>query len=144
MPHFLPTDPPSRLPLIVVLDDDPHECTLVSTLIQECAPDCAVQAGPPSGATLRALTAPGSPRPDLILIEEDMPGRMGVDVLRILRAAPGYADVPVVILGAAEAAGRADAALRAGASAYHVRPARPDEYRALLADLLRGVLPKQG
>ena len=79
----------TRSPLIVVLDDDPHECTLLGTLIQDTWPRCAVQAGPPTAALLRDLTRPDGLRPDLLIVEQDMPGCMGLDILRAVRDSPG-------------------------------------------------------
>ncbi|AKH16032.1 response regulator [Deinococcus soli (ex Cha et al. 2016)] len=134
-------DVTTRSPLIVVLDDDPHECTLLGTLIQDTWPRCAVQAGPPTAALLRDLTRPDGLRPDLLIVEQDMPGCMGLDILRTVRASPGGQTLPVVILSADEDPRGAAAAHHAGASAYHVRPTAPAAYRALLADLLRTFLP---
>ncbi|MDR6217193.1 response regulator [Deinococcus soli (ex Cha et al. 2016)] len=133
----------TRSPLILVLDDDPHECTLLGTLIEDTWPHCAVRAGPPTAALLRDLTYPDGLRPDLLIVEQDMPGCMGLDILRAVRATPGGQTLPVVILSADEDPRGAAAAHHAGASAYRVKPTTPGEYRSMLADLLLTFLPNR-
>lgn len=83
----------SERPVILVVDDDAPILILMRNLLREFGFD-PVSAG--SGPA--ALDAARSRTPDLILLDRNMPGMSGDEVLRELRADPGLAAVPVLIL----------------------------------------------
>jgi signal transduction histidine kinase/ActR/RegA family two-component response regulator len=61
-----------------------------------------------------ALTAARDDPPDLLLLDRHLPDTDGLLLLRELRALPGLAEVPAVLVSAAADAGTREAALRAG------------------------------
>lgn len=76
-------------------------------------------------------------RPDLILLDLELPGRPAVDVLGVLRADPRCAAVPVIALAAAgDGAGRR-AALACGADEVLTKPVDETLLMARLRNLLR-------
>ena len=85
----------------------------------------------------QAVAAAAEHRPDLILLDMEMPGRDGLGVLAALRDDPELRDFPVIVLS-----GRADvesvaSALRAGAHDYMVKPVQDAELAARVAGALR-------
>jgi DNA-binding response OmpR family regulator len=74
--------------------------------------------------------------PHLVLLDVQMPGMSGIDVLRRIREA-GSTEVPVVLLSARSRDSDVDAGLAAGATEYLVKPFSP---RALLAQI-KGLAP---
>jgi DNA-binding response OmpR family regulator len=52
---------------------------------------------------VRALSSERYPAPDLILLDLNLPGREGFDVLRTVRMRPGLVGVPVGILTSSDA-----------------------------------------
>lgn len=61
-------------------------------------------------------------RPDVVILDVMLPGKSGFDILSDLRAEPGFADLPVLLLTAkGQAADRARAE-RSGASGFMTKP----------------------
>jgi DNA-binding response OmpR family regulator len=76
-------------------------------------------------------------RPDLVVLDLMLPGMHGLDVCRALRADPGTASLPIIVLTArAEEADRI-AGLDLGADDYVTKPFSPKELVARVAALLR-------
>lgn len=102
---------------ILVVDDDK---TLQLLLRIELGAAGFEVTAAPDGQT--ALELALEVRPDLILLDNMMPGLSGLDVLSQLRARPQTANVPVILLtGKPQEAAEADA-LRGGADHYMTKP----------------------
>lgn len=80
-------------PIILVVDDDQPILLLMRNLLNEFGFE-PVSAG--SGRA--ALDEARRRTPDLILLDKNMPGMTGEEVIRELRAEPELGDVPVLIL----------------------------------------------
>jgi PAS domain S-box-containing protein len=61
-------------------------------------------------------------RPDLILLDLNLPDMLGSDVLRELKADPDTAGIPIVVLSADATVGALERLLAAGAHAYLTKP----------------------
>jgi len=72
-----------------------------------------------------ALTLARRHRPDLVLLDVDMPGRSGVEVCRALRDDPDTAGFPVVMLTARAGPLDRKRGLKAGADDYLTKPFSP-------------------
>ena len=83
----------SERPLILVVDDDPPILLLMKNLLREFGFDPVTAA---SGQ--QAIDEARERRPDLILLDRNMPGMSGDEVLRTMRARPELGSVPVLIL----------------------------------------------
>jgi two-component system cell cycle response regulator DivK len=73
-----------------------------------------------------------SEKPDLILMDMNMPELDGWEATRQLKAAPETAGIPVIALTAYALSGDRERALEAGCANYH---AKPVEFPKLLAQL---------
>jgi len=71
--------------------------------------------------------------PRLIILDLQMPRLNGLCTCEQIRVLPGYARVPILILTVYDGWDTREAARRAGATAFFVKPFKP-------ADLLRGIL----
>ena len=83
----------AQRPLIMVVDDDAPILLLMRNLLREFGFETVVAA---SGA--EALTAVQARTPDLILLDRNMPGMSGDEVVRALRQTDGLGSVPVLML----------------------------------------------
>lgn len=108
------------LPLVLIVDDNPENLTVIGELLQ---PHHAVRA---ANSGRRALQlARLAPQPDLILLDVMMPAMDGYEVLRALRAAPDTAAIPVVFLTALNGSDDEERGLVLGAVDYITKPIRP-------------------
>ncbi|WP_037281099.1 HD domain-containing phosphohydrolase [Rubellimicrobium mesophilum] len=73
---------------------------------------------------------------DLVLVDYQMPGLDGVEVIRRLRAMPNFASVPTVMITADQDRDLRIAAIRAGATDFLNKPVDPEELRVRAANLL--------
>ena len=72
-------------------------------------------------------------RPDIIILDMNMPDQSGLTTLHQLRADPGTASIPVIILtNAARSAFHRNYAEELGASAYLFSPVPPDTLVAVV------------
>jgi signal transduction histidine kinase/CheY-like chemotaxis protein len=74
--------------------------------------------------------------PDLILLDLDLPDIRGEDVLVELRADPGTAAIPVIVVSADATAWRQEELARSGAAAYIVKPLQLASFLATLEGVL--------
>ena len=75
-------------------------------------------------------------RPDLILMDVQLPKISGIEAVRTLRNSPATAGTPIIAITSFALSGDKQMALDAGASAYLAKPYSPFELLALIRKLL--------
>jgi signal transduction histidine kinase/CheY-like chemotaxis protein len=75
-------------------------------------------------------------RPDVVLLDLDLPDVRGEEVLAELRADPETADIPVIVVTADATARRQEELARAGSDAYVVKPIQLASFMATLEAVL--------
>ena len=125
--HTLGTSTEGR-PKLLIAEDDPE---LASVLLRDLVDEFEITHAP-DGLTALALAA--RVKFDAVLLDFQMPGRNGVEVLRSLRARADYADKPILLLTALGNDAAIEAAFEAGADDY---VSKPHSRRSLLARLDR-------
>ena len=116
---------------VLVADDSPANCRLLAAVLESRGYDVVTAAG---GA--EALEAVGRERPDLVLLDINMPDVDGYEVCRRLRADPSTSFLPVVMVTSAGNEERVPA-LEAGADDFVTKPFDPAELLARVGSLLR-------
>src|SRR3974390_2781383 len=79
-----------------------------------------------------ALTTAASERPDLILMDIQLPGLDGYEATRRIKADPALRAIPIIVVTSYALSGAAVKAREAGCDAYVTKPFSP---RALLAKI---------
>jgi two-component system, cell cycle response regulator DivK len=74
-------------------------------------------------------------RPDLILMDVQLPKVSGFEATRALRAEPEMADTPIIAITSFALAGDDQRARAAGATAYLAKPYSPFELLAMIREL---------
>ena len=119
---------------VLIVDDDPVH---VQHVRQGLAPHGYRFREARDGA--QALSAIREHRPDLILMDVEMPGLGGVEVCRIIKANSGdggFGFIPVILMTARQAAGKVEG-LELGADDYLVKPFDMLELGARVKSMLR-------
>jgi len=80
-------------PIILVVDDDAPILLLMRSVLREFGFEAVTAA---SGA--QAIESAQQRTPALVLLDKNMPGMSGDEVVRALRSTPGVAHVPILIL----------------------------------------------
>ena len=80
-------------PVILVVDDDAPILTLMHNILREFGFDAHV-----ANTGQAAISAARAKAPDLVLLDKNMPGMPGDEVIRALREEVGLRSVPILIL----------------------------------------------
>lgn len=75
-------------------------------------------------------------RPDLIIMDIQLPGLNGLEVTRRLRESPDFPQVPIVAVTAYAMRGDKERALKLGFDAYLTKPISTRELASLVAEML--------
>lgn len=120
------------------MDDNPDDLDLLTLCLARVGARFTVQTAR-SGPEALALIRGGRPgaRPQLVLLDLNMPEMGGRDVLAELRADPNSAGLPVLVLSSSDAPADVEALYRLGANGYLLKPAGLAEFRALAEALDR-------
>lgn len=110
-------------PLVLVVDDSEFERKLIGKLMEETLYELAFAA---SG--VEALGIVRKRRPDLILMDLDMPVLNGLDILRKLKATPQFSDIPVMMVTGHSGKANVVDCLQAGAADFVVKPLEREEF----------------
>ena len=126
----------------ILLVDDDGDCRALSrdALVATCANARVREAR--SGADALAYLHgrgrfAGSPRPDLVYLDLQMPGLGGQEVLKRIKSDPDLNSIPVMIFTGLNDERERREAVESGALRYLLKPAEPVEYiRAVVASFL--------
>ena len=116
---------------VLVVDDDPFIGMLaLATLSGPSRQIVTVQTG------AKALETLTDPPPDLVLLDVGLPDVSGFEVLRILRGAPAWADVRILMFTASHEMDDIVRAKALGASGYICKPVKPETLEQMVDDIL--------
>jgi CheY-like chemotaxis protein len=111
---------PTSLRTVVIADDEPSMRLLVHATI-ESDDYVVVEAG--DGAQAWAMIQ--QHKPSLVLLDVQMPGKTGLEVLQLVKADPHLAATKVILLTAKAQESDIEAGLIAGADFYLTKPFSP-------------------
>lgn len=124
---------------ILIADDD--------ELIAELASEVLIDAGHACGwvtSATAAWTCVQRKRPDILLLDHNMPGESGMTLLRRLRRSAEFYDLPVIMFTAMSGEQDACQAIYAGAQDFLTKPFEPHDLTRRVARIikLRGSRPR--
>ncbi|BCB74499.1 response regulator [Phytohabitans flavus] len=124
---------------VLVVEDDPGDLALVeSAFADHLAPVSMdhVEDGTEALAFLRRQDGyTDAPRPDLILLDLNMPRMDGRQVLAVIKSEDDLKAIPVVVFTTSATPSDIDDSYTAHANAYVTKPIDLDEFEEVLADI---------
>ena len=112
---------------LLIVDDDPSQVQLMRTIVQELGLPHRCHSAPNGFIALDFLNrrAPfeNAPRPHLILLDLNMPGMNGREVLRSIKGDARFRSIPTIMLSNSDAANDIEACYGQRANAYIQKPA---------------------
>jgi len=116
---------------ILVVEDNPQNMKVVEMTLR------------PHGYVLleaidgeEALKVVDSDRPDLIIMDIQLPKMDGLEVTRKLRQVPDFSHIPIIAVTAYAMKGDEDKAIEAGCDAYLPKPVNTRELPRIVAEML--------
>ncbi|MBK1735534.1 hypothetical protein CKO15_09610 [Halorhodospira abdelmalekii] len=115
------------LQTILVVDDEPTNIQALGSILKG---NYRVQVANSGDRALAMLQAPNRPKPDLILLDIEMPGLDGYEICRRLKADPQTSTIDIIFITARDAASDEEYGLSLGAVDYITKPFSPAIVRA--------------
>lgn len=120
---------------VLLVEDSPHDVQFVREALSESGKvELDVLS---NGNEVIPVLESGAALPDLILLDLNLPGCRGDQVLRAIRARPRMSRVPVVILSSSRAPEDVRRCYEDHANSYIVKPLEYDEFRNAILSLER-------
>ncbi|MFC2041101.1 response regulator [Chloroflexota bacterium] len=118
---------------ILIVEDDTKNMTLFRDLLQVSGYSTILASGGKEGIELAKAK-----KPDLILMDIQMPGMDGLEATRILKADATTSGIPVIALTAYAMKGDKERMLEAGCDGYLAKPINTDEFLKEVTEYLSG------
>ncbi|MBF0593494.1 MAG: response regulator [Candidatus Omnitrophica bacterium] len=116
-------------PRILIIDDDRLNITLLKFSLKEKRFEVTT-----AGDGIEGLQAVAAERPDLIILDVQMPNMSGFEFMSELKSLPGGANIPVIMLTANE--NMQDIFFSEGVKGYFVKPINPPLIEAKIRQVL--------
>ena len=117
---------------ILLIEDNPADVELARQCFCESRIPNEVHAAPNADTAFAFLRRTGqfrnAPRPDLVLLDLNLPGIDGREILGAIKCDPGLQLIPVVVLTTSDADSDVREAYRLHANSYLRKPADLDEF----------------
>ena len=120
-------------PLLLMVDDDPYQHKLLSAVLRDAKLEQIF-----ATSSTEAMALLSRRRPDLILMDVDLPDIDGVETTRRIRAVERLAGIPVVMLTGHGDKDVVVRSMKAGASGFLVKPLNKDTLLAKIRSCLNG------
>ncbi len=108
--------------LVLLVEDSPEDVEAVRRTLTRSRPDAQLEVVDDGSEVIGRLVDTLGARPDLVLLDLNIPGLDGLGVLRALRHRPGLVSLPVVVLTSSTNPRDVAACYRAGANSYLFKP----------------------
>lgn len=137
MSHHTPNDHPGA---ILLVEDNPADVELAAIAIKQSRPEVAIHVVHTGDDAVAFLHRQGdyqdAPVPDLVLLDLNLPGRAGTEVLDVIKSDAALQMIPVIMFSNSNAASDVEAAYRNGANAYLLKPMEYAEIKEAIGNLL--------
>jgi CheY-like chemotaxis protein len=125
--------------LILMVDDNPGDVRLTLEALHESGTSAQLISVRDGQAAVQLLLnpPPGQRRPDLVLLDLNLPRMDGREVLAILRGDPRFRSLPVVVFSSSDAPHDIKDAYDRGANCYVVKPMELERFMTVVLQIER-------
>ncbi|MCF3961152.1 response regulator [Streptomyces fuscigenes] len=113
---------------VLLVEDDPGDALLIQDALSEHGMARGITQVHDGLAALEHLRSAGNERPDLIVLDLNIPRMNGRELLAVLKDDPALSSIPVVVLTTSAAPDDIEDAYRQHANAYVTKPVNLDEF----------------
>ena len=128
----------SRRELLIV-DDNPADVELAREALEQCAPGCQITSVGDGVEALAFLNRRdkyvNAVRPDLVILDLNLPKRGGLDVLAAMKAGPSLRRIPVIIFSTSQLSQDVARSYELGANCYMCKPGNLTEFFAAMRSI---------
>jgi CheY-like chemotaxis protein len=121
---------------ILLVEDNAGDVRLTREALREARVDVELAAVPDGEEALEFLRMEGrhadAPRPDLVLLDLNLPKRNGLEVLEDIKRDPRLRGLPVIMLTTSSAAADIAACYERGVNSYIVKPLDLDDFTSVV------------
>ena len=122
---------------ILLIEDNPADVRFTLDAFRLAAPDVTVEVCEDGESALQLLRDPAHPRPCLILLDLNLPGLDGREVLEAIKGDPDLGGIPICILTTSQAHDDVDRAYARHANSYVVKPVGLPAFRTAIEQIER-------
>jgi two-component system response regulator len=124
---------------VLLVEDDPGDVLLITEAFEEHRPGNTLYVVGDGAQALRFLRQDGeyigAPRPGLIVLDLNLPGLKGLEILAEVKSDSGLLTIPVVVLTTSNAPDDIQASYFLRASAYITKPIELDMFTSAIRDI---------
>jgi CheY-like chemotaxis protein len=122
--------------LVLVVEDSDEDIEAIARAIGRSHPEVRLEFLRSGTGVLPRLNDIGQARPGMVLLDLNMPGEGGLDVIRRVRADAVFEALRVVVFTSSENQAEAEACYAAGADSYIYKPINFALFQSVLAQTL--------
>lgn len=127
-------------PRVIAIEDNPADARLAREGVKTVETELDFQVHNSGAEAIERLKAidpePQAAHPDLILLDLNLPGKSGFEVLTAIRTETAFQHVPVVVVSSSENRSDIRRVYELSGNAYVVKPVDPDEYIEMIGAIV--------
>jgi len=124
---------------VLLVDDNPADLDLTREMLNRSKRDFHVSSVEDGEQAMSFLRGEGkynaAPRPDMIVLDLNLPRKDGREVLSEIRSDPRLARIPVVVFTTSQAISDINRSYELGANCYLRKPGNLDDFRAVVQSM---------
>jgi len=124
---------------VLLVDDNPADLDLTREMLNRSKRDFHVSSVEDGEQAMSFLRGQGkynaAPRPDMIVLDLNLPRKDGREVLSEIRSDPRLARIPVVVFTTSQAISDINRSYELGANCYLRKPGNLDDFRAVVQSM---------
>ncbi len=129
----------SSLRQLLIVDDNPADVELACEALKQCAPACQISSVTNGVDALAFLNRrdkyANAVRPDLVILDLNLPKRGGLDVLAAMKAGPSLRRIPVIIFSTSQLSQDVTRSYELGANCYVCKPGNLTQFFAAMRSI---------